>query len=41
LRTALQLLGRADAGLQMSADAPRLAEGAHSGYARDAKLIRR
>jgi N-acetylmuramic acid 6-phosphate etherase len=41
LRTALEQLGRAEAGLQMSADAPRLAEGATSGYARDAGIIRR
>jgi N-acetylmuramic acid 6-phosphate etherase len=41
LRTALEQIGRAEAGLQMSADAPRLAEGASSGYARDAGGIRR
>jgi N-acetylmuramic acid 6-phosphate etherase len=36
LRTALEQIGRAQAGLRMSADAPRLAEGAPSGCARDA-----
>jgi N-acetylmuramic acid 6-phosphate etherase len=41
LRTALEQIGRAEAGLQMSADAPRIAQGAPSGDARDAKVIRR
>jgi N-acetylmuramic acid 6-phosphate etherase len=41
LRTALEQIGRAEAGLQTSADAPTLAEGVPSGYARDTKVIRR
>jgi len=41
LRTALEQIGRAEAGLQMSADAPRLAEGEPSGCARDSGVIRR
>ena len=41
LRTALEQIGRAEAGLRMSADAPRLAEGAPRGRVRDPGVVRR
>jgi len=41
LRTALEQIGRAEAGLRMSADAPRLAEGAPRGRVRDPGIVRR